>query len=174
MRREAFFPNRANCVSALLYFPACPLHKLESSQVTRTAPRFHTCLFLCDHYPGQKSRLHHLGMFLSCSILQGSANSPSSPQTAFHLHTCIIRGGSLLCLALKTRYSFLWLWWVLIAAHKIFDSLRLVGLGSLTRNQTEAPCIGSLESQLLDHQGSPRAWLFRSTCFGDSSTSLST
>ena len=28
-------------------------------------------------------------------------------------------------------------------------------LSSLTRDQTQAPCIGSVESQPLDHQGSP-------------------
>ena len=75
MRQEAFFPNRANCVS-LPFGISLPstLQKLEGSQVTHTAPRFHTCLFLCDHYPGQGSRLHHLGMFPSCSTPQGSAN----------------------------------------------------------------------------------------------------
>ena len=30
------------------------------------------------------------------------------------------------------------------------------GLSSLTRDQTQALCIGSMESQPLDHQGSPR------------------
>ena len=30
-----------------------------------------------------------------------------------------------------------------------------VGTSSLTRDQTQAPCIGSAESQPLDHQGSP-------------------
>ena len=28
-------------------------------------------------------------------------------------------------------------------------------LSSLTRNQTHFPCSGSMESELLDHQGSP-------------------
>ena len=34
-----------------------------------------------------------------------------------------------------------------------------VGSSSLTRDQTRAPCTGSLESQPLDHQGSPCAHL---------------
>ena len=33
-------------------------------------------------------------------------------------------------------------------------------LSSLTRDQTHAPCIGSGESELLDHQGSPRSRAF--------------
>ena len=31
-----------------------------------------------------------------------------------------------------------------------------MGSSSLTRDQTQTPCIGSLESQPLDHQESPR------------------
>ena len=36
--------------------------------------------------------------------------------------------------------------------------LRHVGSSSLTRDRTQAPCIGSSESQPLDHQGSPIQW----------------
>ena len=35
-----------------------------------------------------------------------------------------------------------------------------MGVSSLTRNQTWAPCLGSVDSQPLDHQGGPRPfWL---------------
>ena len=36
-----------------------------------------------------------------------------------------------------------------------------VGSSSVTRDQTRAPCIGSVESQLLDRQGSPCNLLLR-------------
>ena len=35
-----------------------------------------------------------------------------------------------------------------------------VGSSSLTRDQTQAPCIGSVESYPLDHQGNPQVELF--------------
>ena len=38
------------------------------------------------------------------------------------------------------------------------SQLQHVGSSSLTRDQTWAPCAGSSESQLLDHQGSPCPW----------------
>ena len=52
-------------------------------------------------------------------------------------------------------------------AFRIFDLdcsvqglyLWLVGSSSLTRNQTQAPCIGRAESQPLGHQGSPQIYI---------------
>ena len=38
-----------------------------------------------------------------------------------------------------------------------------VGSSSLTRDQTQAPCIGSAESYPLDHQGSPKTDAFETT-----------
>ena len=35
------------------------------------------------------------------------------------------------------------------------------GSSSLTRNRTQAPCIGSMESYPLDHQGSPEINYFK-------------
>ena len=60
----------------------------------------------------------------------------------------------------KNIYLFIWLCQVLVASGifscSMWDlQLRHVGSSSLTRDQTWAPCIGSTESQLLDHQGSP-------------------
>ena len=52
-----------------------------------------------------------------------------------------------------------------LAVHGIFSGienslLQHVGSSSLTRNKTWAPCIGRLESQSLDHQGSPMYHIF--------------
>ena len=71
--------------------------------------------------------------------------------------------------------SFFWLRRVLVAAHRIFVSAWGIfscsmwtlsydmhaGSSSLTRDRTRAPCIGSVESYPLDHQGSslPIFWL---------------
>ena len=64
---------------------------------------------------------------------------------------------------LKKKKLFIWLRWVLVwhvrssvfvAACKNFQ-LWHVGSSSLTRDQTWTPCIGTAESQLLDHQESP-------------------
>ena len=67
-------------------------------------------------------------------------------------------------------HSFIYLFWlryVLVAARGIFVAACLiaacgllscsmhVGSSSLTRDRTQAPCIGSVESYPLDHQGSP-------------------
>ena len=35
------------------------------------------------------------------------------------------------------------------------------GIYSLTRDRTQAPCIGSMESSPLDHQGSPLAMVLK-------------
>ena len=65
-------------------------------------------------------------------------------------------------------YLFIWLCQVSVAAHRIYFSCSMwspqlwhtgcqlwhVGSSSLTRDGTRAPCIGSVKSQLLDHQGS--------------------
>ena len=53
-------------------------------------------------------------------------------------------------------HLFLYLCWALAAAHGICH-LWLVGSHSLTKDCTWAPCIGSMESQPLDHWGSPKA-----------------
>ena len=58
----------------------------------------------------------------------------------------------------KNMYLFIWLCQVLMAACRVCrvcNSVAGCGIGSLTRDQTRAPCIGSVESQPLDHQGSP-------------------
>ena len=39
-------------------------------------------------------------------------------------------------------------------------------LSALTRDRTHAPCSGSTESQLLDHQGSPGMKTFRTYSLG--------
>ena len=60
-------------------------------------------------------------------------------------------------------YLLIWLLQVLVETHGIFDLhcgmhdlyLWHVGSSFLTRDQTQAPGIGSPESQPLDHQGSP-------------------
>ena len=64
---------------------------------------------------------------------------------------------------LKKIFIYLfWLCWVLVAASGIFVvACELfscgihVGSTSPTRDRTRAPCIGSAESYVLDHQGSP-------------------
>ena len=58
---------------------------------------------------------------------------------------------------------FIWLCWVLVEIHRIFDllcsmwdpSFWHVGSSSYTRDGTWATCIGSAESWPLDHRGSP-------------------
>lgn len=49
-------------------------------------------------------------------------------------------------------FKFIWLCQVLVEACRSFSSCRS---SSLTRDQTQDPCIGNMESQPLDHQGSP-------------------
>ena len=44
------------------------------------------------------------------------------------------------------------------------SQLQQVESNSLTRDRTQAPCIGSLESYPLNHQGRPEASLFKVTC----------
>ena len=48
---------------------------------------------------------------------------------------------------------FIWLYQVLIAVCRI---LVVMGSSSLPRDRTQASCLGSRESQPLDHQGSPK------------------
>ena len=43
-------------------------------------------------------------------------------------------------------YLFIWLYRVLVVAHRIFILLRHVGSSSLSRDQIQALCIGSVES----------------------------
>ena len=55
---------------------------------------------------------------------------------------------------------FIWLCWVLVAAHRIFSCSMWtlscsIWSSSLTRDQTQPPCIGTTESQPLDQEGSP-------------------
>ena len=64
-------------------------------------------------------------------------------------------------------YLFIWLCWVLVAAGGLLSSgMRTlscsmrVGSSSLTRDWTQAPCIGSAESYPLRHQGGPPGCLF--------------
>ena len=52
----------------------------------------------------------------------------------------------------KKKNFFIWMLQVLVAARRIFTVA--VGSSLLTRDQTQAPCIGSMESWPLDHQGS--------------------
>ena len=75
---------------------------------------------------------------------------------------------SFFLLFFKKIYLFI-LCWVLVAAHRIFLStcgifscgMRTLscsmydGSSSPTRNRTQAPCIGRVESYSLDHQGNP-------------------
>ena len=70
---------------------------------------------------------------------------------------------------LKIICLFIWLCWALVMAFGIFNlccSIRIfscgmqtqlwhVGSSSLTRDQSSVPCIGSTESQPLDHQEVP-------------------
>ncbi|XP_073647765.1 phosphatidylinositol-glycan biosynthesis class F protein isoform X1 [Tursiops truncatus] len=58
-------------------------------------------------------------------------------------------------------------WQVLVVAHQLLScGLQTLSCGlhvrpsSLTRDGTQAPCIGSAESYLLRHQGSPSSFLF--------------
>ena len=44
----------------------------------------------------------------------------------------------------------------LVAACRLLSCGMHAGSSSLTRDQTQAPCIGSGESYPLDHQGSPQ------------------
>ena len=62
-------------------------------------------------------------------------------------------------------YLFIWLLRVLVAAGRLLScSMRTlscgmhVGSSSLTRDRTRAPCIGSVESYPLHHQGSPSTY----------------
>ena len=48
---------------------------------------------------------------------------------------------------------------VLVAACLLLSCIMYVGSSSPTRDQTQAPCIGSTESYPLDHQGSPYIYL---------------
>ena len=57
---------------------------------------------------------------------------------------------------------FIWLHWVLVAAGRFLScGMRTlscsmhVGSSSLTRDRNWAPCVGSMESYPLRHQGSP-------------------
>ena len=47
----------------------------------------------------------------------------------------------------------------LVASCELFNCGH-VGSSSLIRDETQAPCIGSAESQSLDHQGCPRTTIF--------------
>ena len=73
---------------------------------------------------------------------------------------------------------FIFLFWlcrVLVAACRLLSCSTWtlscdtrVGSTSLTRYQTRTPCVGSVESYLLDHQGSPydsHSLTFIETCF---------
>ena len=51
----------------------------------------------------------------------------------------------------KKNYLSIWLQWVLVVACKLLA----VGSSSLIRGQTWAPCMGSTESEPLDHEESP-------------------
>ena len=51
-------------------------------------------------------------------------------------------------------------WGIFFAACGIFSCGVRVGSSSLTRDRTRAPCIGSTESQPLDHQRSPSREIF--------------
>ena len=64
---------------------------------------------------------------------------------------------------------FIWLCWVLVAAHSIFScSMRTLSCSiwssSLTRDQTQTPCIGTTESQPLDQEGSPLNQISEGRC----------
>ena len=50
----------------------------------------------------------------------------------------------------------------LVAAHGLLSCGMHVGSSSLTRDRTLAPCIGSVESYPLDHQGSPPHYIYSS------------
>ena len=65
-------------------------------------------------------------------------------------------------MSLPFIYLFIWLRWVLVVALGLFPQLQLVNSqlqhvrsSSLDKDQTQAPCTGSVTSQPLDHQGSP-------------------
>ena len=68
-------------------------------------------------------------------------------------------GGSGIFIKRVKKYLFMWLPWVLVVAWGIFRGgmwtlMWHTGSSFLTRDWTWAPCIGSTESWLLDHQGS--------------------
>ena len=82
------------------------------------------------------------------------------------------------------QYLFIWLYWVLVVACRTFDlycGMRDLFFSScgvkilscslwdlvLTRDETQAPCIGSLESQPQDHQGSPDKCSDKRKAWGD-------
>ena len=58
-------------------------------------------------------------------------------------------------LFLKNIYLFIWLRRVLVPACGLPSCNMHVGSGSLTRDRTQVPCIGSSESYPLRHQESP-------------------
>ena len=68
--------------------------------------------------------------------------------------SCILLTGSL------NIYVFIWLHWVLVVACGIFScftgtlSLGVCDLVPQPEVELQTPCIGSMESQPLDHQGS--------------------
>ena len=104
-----------------------------------------------------------------------SASSPALRDQSFPFHACRWGCGSCMFQLHCTGtlcppdfffliYLLTWLLRALAETHGIFDLhcgthdlwLWHMGSSSLTRDQTQAPCTGSPESQPLDHQGSPR------------------
>ena len=79
-----------------------------------------------------------------------------------HMHAYIIIYAYYTDVSYLFIYLFIWLHWVFVAARGLLScgmqtlSCGMhVGSSSLTRDQTWAPCIGSMESYPLHHQGSP-------------------
>ena len=123
--------------------------------------------------------------FKELRLLQASSSSTSATLShqesppprgvwdtpVLHLSSALSLGNhydkSALCLphsSLRARFGlsylfkkFIGLPWVLVA---------MCRLSSLTRDETQAPYIGSVESQLLDQEGSPLMYLFLSSDAG--------
>ena len=61
-----------------------------------------------------------------------------------------------LCCVLVAACGIFYLWHLGYFSCGLWDLyLWHVGSGSLTRDRTQAPCIGSMEFKPLDHEGSP-------------------
>ena len=77
-----------------------------------------------------------------------SISAPLVSADKSNLHRIWLSLSSLtLCLSLQNKiFLFIWLCWVLVVTCRIFFQLQHVGSNFLTRNQTQAPCIGNAES----------------------------
>ena len=114
----------------------------------------------------------------SCVLMQ-IHSPPFQAPVGLKFDTCLyqyIKGPIHLPEQTRTFLLFLivifliWLQRVLVVKCRVLKlqlentQLQLVGSSSPTRDQTWAPCFGSLESYPLDHQGSSRTCLLKQMC----------